>query len=169
MKYLNTISKMTEWCLFVSKANILYHSNPSLCLNQWCWISRSWMILWRPTRPSRTNTQKRCPFHYRGLECKSRKSRNTWSNRQICPWSTEWSRAKANRVLPRERTGHSKHPLWTTQEKTLHMDISKGSILKSDWLNSLQPKMEKIHTVSKNKTRSWLWLKSWTLYYKIQT
>ena len=23
--------------------------------------------------------QKRCPFHYRGLECKSRKSRNTWS------------------------------------------------------------------------------------------
>ena len=28
--------------------------------------------------------QKRCPFHYRGLECKSRKSRNTWNNRQIC-------------------------------------------------------------------------------------
>ena len=30
-------------------------------------------------------TPKRCPFHYRGLECKSRKSRNTWSNRQIWP------------------------------------------------------------------------------------
>ena len=28
-------------------------------------------------------TQKRCPFHYRGLECKSRKSRNTWSNREF--------------------------------------------------------------------------------------
>ena len=27
--------------------------------------------------------------HYRGLECKSRKSRDTWSNRQIWPWSTE--------------------------------------------------------------------------------
>ena len=52
-------------------------------------------VLWRPTRPCRTNTQKRCPFHYRRLECKSRKSRNTWSNRQIWPWSTEWSRAKA--------------------------------------------------------------------------
>ena len=24
---------------------------------------------------------QKCPFHYRGLECKSRKSRNTWSNR----------------------------------------------------------------------------------------
>ena len=33
--------------------------------------------------------KKRCPFYYRVLECKSRKSRNTWSNRQIWPWSTE--------------------------------------------------------------------------------
>ena len=32
---------------------------------------------------SRTNTKKRCPFHHRGLECKSRKSRDTWSNRQF--------------------------------------------------------------------------------------
>ena len=32
------------------------------------------------------------------------------------------SRANANRVFPRERTGHRKHPLPTTQEKTLHMD-----------------------------------------------
>ena len=36
------------------------------------------------------------------------------------------------RVLPRERTGHSKHPLPTTQEKTLHMDITRWSTLKSD-------------------------------------
>ena len=33
--------------------------------------------------------QKRCPFHSRGLECKSRKSRHTWSNRQIWPWNAE--------------------------------------------------------------------------------
>ena len=33
--------------------------------------------------------KRRCPFHYRGLECKSRKSRNTWSNRQIWPWNVE--------------------------------------------------------------------------------
>ena len=32
---------------------------------------------------------KICPFHDMGLECKSRKSRNTWSNRKIWPWSTE--------------------------------------------------------------------------------
>ena len=44
----------------------------------------------------------------RRLECKSRKSRNTWNNRQIWPWSTEWSRAKTNRVLLRGCTGHWK-------------------------------------------------------------
>ena len=107
------------------------------------------MVLWRHTRPSRTNTKKRCPFHYRGLECKRMKSRNTWSNRQVWPWSTEWSMEKANRILPREHTGDSKHPLSSTQEKTLHMDITRWSTLKSDWLYYLQPKMEKLYIVSK--------------------
>ena len=120
-------------------------------------VIKNWTVLWRPTRPSRTNTQKRCPFRYRGLECKSRKSRNTWSNRQIWPWSTEWSRAKDNRLLSREHTGHSKHPLPTTQEKNLHKRRLLESLVltpKSDWLYSLQPKMEKLYTVSKNKTGS---------------
>ena len=35
-------------------------------------------------------------------------------------------------VLPRKCTGHSKHPLPTTQEKTLHMDITRWSTPKSD-------------------------------------
>ena len=95
-------------------------------------------------------TPQRCPFHHRGLENKSRKLRNTWSKRQIWSWSTKWSRTKANRALPREWTGDSKHPLPTTQEKTLHMDITRWSTLKSDWLYSLQPKMEKLYTFSKN-------------------
>jgi len=117
----------------------------------------------KPTRPFRTNTQKRCLFHYRGLECKSRKSRNTWGNRQIWPWNTEWSRAKSNRVLPRESTGHSKHPLLTTQEKTLHMDRNQiDNVLCSQ-------RWRKLYTLSKNKTRSWLWLRSWTPYCQIQT
>ena len=40
---------------------------------------------------------------------------------------------------------------------------------KSDWLYSLQPKMEKLYTASKSKTRSWLWFRSWTPYCKIHT
>ena len=37
--------------------------------------------------PLELTPEKDALFHYRGLECKSRKSRNTWSNRQIWPWS----------------------------------------------------------------------------------
>ena len=68
------------------------------------------------------------------LECNSRKSRDNWSNRQVWPWSIEWSREKANRVLPKEHTGHSKHPLPMTQNTTLHMDITSLSIPKSDYV-----------------------------------
>ena len=39
---------------------------------------------------------------------------------------------EASKVLPREHTGHSKHALSTTQEKTLHMDITRWSIQKPD-------------------------------------
>ena len=35
-------------------------------------------------------------------------------------------------VLPRGCSDHSKHPLPTTQEKTLHMDITRWSTPKSD-------------------------------------
>ena len=160
--------RQNDLCSF-PRQTVQYHSNPNLCPTsnaeeaevEWFYEDLQDVLELTP--------QKRCPFHYRGLECKSRKSRNTWSNRQIWPWGTEWSRAKANRVLPRERTGHSKHPLPTTQEKTLHMDITRWSTPKSDWLYYLQPKMEKLYTVSKHKTGSWLWLRSWTPYYQIQT
>ena len=124
MQYLGVISKTTEWSLFVSKVND--------SVSQWSksmpqpvrWRSWSPMVLWRPTRPYRTNTQKRRPFHHRRMECKNRKSRDTWSNREVWPWSTKWSRAKAN------STGHSKYLLPTTQEMTLHMDIIGWSIPK---------------------------------------
>ena len=38
-----------------------------------------------------------------------------------------WNEAgqRLNRVLPRECAGHNKHSLPTTQEKTLHMDITR--------------------------------------------
>ena len=42
-----------------------------------------------------------------------------------------WNEA-GQRLLPRKCTGHSKHPLPTTQEKTLHMDITRWSTAKSD-------------------------------------
>ena len=57
-------------------------------------------------------------------------------------------------VLPKEHAGHNKYPLPTTRENTLHMDITRWPMPKRDSLYSLQPKMEKLYTVSKNKTRA---------------
>ena len=149
------------------------HSNPSVRSNHWCQRSWSWMVLWWPTRTSRIITKKkRCPFYHKGLERKSRKSRDTKNNKQFWPWSRKWSKAKANRILSRKHAGHSKHPFPTTQEATQHMDITititRWSIPKLDWLCSLQLRMEKLYTVSKNKTWSQLWLRLWATYCKIQ-
>ena len=52
--------------------------------------------------------KKRYPFHHRGLDWKSRKSRDTGSNSQILPWSAEWSREKTKRVFPREHMPKNK-------------------------------------------------------------
>ena len=91
------------------------------------------MVLWWLTRPSGTNIKITSPFHHRGLEYKSRKSRNTWSYRQVWPWSTKWSSAKANKFC-QENVHHRKHSLSTTQEMILHVDIAGWSTQKSDGL-----------------------------------
>ena len=99
----------------------------------------------RSIRPSRTNTQKGCPFHYRGLECRSRKSRNTWSNRQIWPWSTKRSTSKANRFLPRECTDHNtllqqhKRRLYTwTSPDGQHQNQIDYTLFSQIWRSSIQ-------------------------------
>ena len=89
-------------------------------------------------RPSRTITKQRCPFHHRGLECKSRKSRQksrlvTKGNKSsLLPGVTDKfglgvqnEAGQSLTVLPKEHTGYSQHSLPTTQEKTLHMDITR--------------------------------------------
>ena len=114
-----------------------------------------WMVLWRPTNLLELTPKIDVFFIIGHWTAKVRNQEiDTWSNRQIWPWSTEWSRAKVDRVFPREGTGYSKHTLSTTQEKTLHMDITRWSTPTSDWLYSVQPKMEKLYTVNKNKTGS---------------
>ena len=166
---LDAISKTTEWSLFLSKAN---HSISQLSKSMPQPVTLKKLKLngsMKTYKTFKTNTPKRCPFHYRGQECKSRKSRNTRSNRQIWPWNTEWSRAKTNRVLPREHTGSGKHPLSTTQEKTAHRphQIVNTEIRLIAFFAAKD--REALYTVSKNKTGSWLWLRSWIHYCKIQT
>ena len=92
-----------------------------------------------------------------GSECKSRKSGDTLNYKQMWPWSTEWSREKANRVLSREHVGHSKQPFPTIQETILPMNITRWSITKSDYVFGSQRWRSSIQSV-KIKTWSWVWL-----------
>ena len=116
--------------VMLSKAYLTSHSRMSG--SRWVWVITP------------NNTPKWCPFHYRGLECKSRKSRTSWSNRQIWPWITEWSRTKANRVLPRECTGHSKdsnntrrlYP-WTSADGQ-HQNQIDHILCSQRWRSSIQ-------------------------------
>ena len=147
---------------------IQYHSNPSLCPNHECQRSSSWMVLWWPTRPSTLTLKKKVLIITRDWNAKV-------GSQEIPKVTSKFGLGVQNeagqrlmRILPRERTGHSKHPLMSTLEMTLHMDITKWSIVKSDWLYSLQSKMESPYIVNKNNTRSWLCLTSWTHCCQIQ-
>ena len=95
----------------------------------WAAMLKLKLNLWRPTRPSRTNTPKRCPFHYKGQECKSG-SQETPGITGKFGLGVQSEAGHGLIVSPRECTGYNKHPLPTTQ-KTLHTDTS-WSIPKSD-------------------------------------
>ena len=89
MQYLDAISKMTVISVhFQGKPfNIMViqvyapNSNAEEAEVEWFYKDLQDLLELTP--------KKRCPFHYRGLECKCRKSRNTGRNRQVWPWSTE--------------------------------------------------------------------------------
>ena len=162
---MHATSKMTERSQLVSRAN---HSTSQQSESMLQPLLPKKLKLTSSTTPSTTNTKKDILFIIGNWNAKVESQAIIWSNRKVSPWSTEGSKANASRVLPREYTGHSKHRFPTTQEKTSHMDITRRSILKLDWLCSLQPKMEKLYTVSKNKTWSWLWFRSSAPYCKIQ-
>ena len=170
-----------EWqndlCLF-QRQTIQHHSNPSLCLNHWC--LRSWTFLWRPTRPSRINTKKKKRERERErdvlfiIEDWNEKvgsqeiPRVGGSNRQVWPSNTKWSRTKANRVLPRERTSHSKHTLPTTRDNSTHGHHQMVNT-KIRLIIFFAAKDGEALYSQQNKTGSWLWLRSWTPYCKTQT
>ena len=85
MQYLDAISKMTEWFLF-TRQTIHYHVIQVYCPSNNAEDAEFERFYEDLQDFLELTAQIRCPFHYRGLECKSRKSRNTWSNRQIWPW-----------------------------------------------------------------------------------
>ena len=85
-----------------------------------------------PTRPSRTNIIKRCPLHHGNWNAKLGSQDITGVTGKFGLGVKNEAGQKLTIFLPRECTGHSKHPLPMTQEKTLHMDITRWSMAKSD-------------------------------------
>ena len=103
-------------------------------------------------------------FHHRGLEYKSRSSRDTWSNREVWPWSTKQSRAKANEFRQenmliiantlfnntRDDSTHGHHQMVNTEIRLSLFFVAEKAALdsqqKQDWeltvahiMNSLLP------------------------------
>ena len=152
MQYLDAISKMTEWSPFVSKAKPSYITV---------------IKFYAPT----TNTEEaEVEWFYEDLQDLLELTPKIGVLFIIWDWNAKVESQETPEVtgkfglgvqneagqkltvLPREHTGHSKHHLPTTQEKTLHMDITRWSKPKSDWLYSLKPKMrEALHSQQKQK------------------
>ena len=159
--------RQNDLCSF-PRQTIHYHSNPSLCLSYQCQRSRCWTVLWRPTRPLRTRIKKNVLFIIGGWNAKI--------GSQEVPGVMGKLGLGIQKEAGQRLTEFCQENIWIIantllqqHEMTLHMDITRWSIPKSDWLYSLQPKMEKLHIVSKNKNGNWLWLRSWIPHCQIQT
>ena len=59
-------------------------------------------------------------------------SRDTWSNTQVCPWSTKWSRARANRSSVKRMHWSEQTPFSSNTRDTSTYGITKWSTPKSD-------------------------------------
>ena len=126
------------------------------------------MVLWRPTRSSRTNTKKkreRCIIHHKGQECKSRKvKRYLWvtgrfgleiqneAGKRLTEFCQEDTLVIANTLLHQNKRWLY---TWASPESQYQNQIDY--ILCSwRWRSSI------------NNTWSWLYLRSWTPYCKLK-
>ena len=158
MQYLGAISKTTKWSWFVSKAKFSSHSNPSLCPNHWCQGSGRWPVLWKPTTLPRTNTRKKKNVLFIIGDWKAKVG-----SQEIPGIIGKFDLGVQNEARQRI-TEFCQENMMVIANNNTRDDSTHGS----DRLHSLKPKMEKLYIVSKSKTWSWLWLRSWTPYCKLQ-
>ena len=167
MQYLGATSKMKELFWFPRQA-IQHHSNPSLWPYHRCWRSWGWSVLWRHRRPPKTNIRNRYSTYHWGLECEV-------GSQEIPEVTGKFGLREQNATGQRltefcqENALVIANTLFNHTRDDLHMDITIWPISKSNWLHSLYLKMEKLYTVSKNKTWSWLWLRSPASHSKIHS
>ena len=121
MLYLGAISKTTEW-------SVCFQGKPFIITVIQVYVpttnAKETEVegLWRPTRPSRTNTKKRCPFHHRGLEWKVQSQEIPGVTHKFVPGVQNEAGQRLTGVVSREHTGQNKHPFPTIQEMPLHKE-----------------------------------------------
>ena len=160
MQYLDTISNWQDDLCSFPRQTIQYHGNPSLCPYQECWRSWSWMVLWRPTRPFRTNTQKNVLFiigdwnakvgHQEtpGVRGKFDLGVRNEAGQRLIEFCQENTLLIANTIFQQHKR---RLYTWTSLDGQ-HQNQIDDILCSQRW------------RVSKNKTGSWLWLRSWTPY-----
>ena len=147
MQYLDAISKTTEWSLFVSKANhsimVIQAYAPTSNAEE-AEVERFYEEL----QDLLELTPKKDVLFITGdwnAKVESQKTHGV-TNRQIWPWSTEWSRAKANRGLSKnalviENTLFQQHKrrlyTWTSPDGQ-HRNQTDYILCSQKWRSSIQ-------------------------------
>ena len=81
MKSLHAIQKLQDDLCSCPSQTIQDHTNTSLSISNVKEAKVKWF--YEDLQDFLQLTSKGCPFHHRGLECKSGKSRDTWRNWQV--------------------------------------------------------------------------------------
>ena len=111
-----------------------------------CWRSWSWMVLWRSTRPFRTNTQKRCPFHTRDWNAKvgsqeipgvtGKFGLGIWNEagQRLIEFCQENAQVTANNVVQQHKR---RHYTWTSADGQ-HRNQTDYILCSQRWRTSIQ-------------------------------
>ena len=169
MQHLSGISRTTEWSLLISKATIHYHSNPSLHPNNKCQRSWSWTVLWRPTRLFRTNTPKDVLFIIGDWNAKvgSQETPGVTGKFALGIWNEAGQRLIE---FCQENALVIINTLFQQHKRRLYTWASPDGQYRNQTDYSLcSQRLKNLYIISKKKTGSWLWLRSWTPYWQIQT
>ena len=112
--------------------------------------SWSWAVLWWPTRLNKTNTKKDALFII-GKWIAKVGSQETLGI--IGKFGLGLQNEAGQRLIEfcQENTLVIANTLFQQHKRQLYVDITRWSILKSGWLYSLHPKIEKLYTVSQRR------------------
>ena len=122
----------------------------------------------KATRPSRTNIPKRCPFHYWGLEWKVGSQETPGVTGKFGPGVQNEAGQRLIEFC-QENALVIANTLFEQHKRRLYTWTSPDSQHRNQIDYILCSQRWKLYTVNKNKTGSWLWLRSRTPYCQIRT